>query len=129
MDSQRVLEITYEQINQVKESKMSNLMHSDQLFSMKDNESMIKIFIRFTNIINRLQVLRKVLKELEKVIKILKFLLKKWKATNIHRISQSFLWSDSKDDSIEEENKNEMASMCLTVDELDKVNFNFNQCF
>ena len=104
-------------------------MHSDELFSMKDNESMIKIFIRFTNIINGLQVLRKVLKELEKVIKILKFLLKKWKATNIQRISQSFLWSDSKDDSIEEENKNEMASICLTIDELDKVNFNFNQCF
>ena len=53
-------------------------MHSYELFFMKDDESIVEMFTRFTNIINELQALGKVYTEYEKVMKILRSLPKKW---------------------------------------------------
>ena len=51
-------------------------MHGFELFSMKDNEYIIEMFTRFTNIINGLQVLGKIYKESDTVMKIMRFLPK-----------------------------------------------------
>ena len=67
----------YEGTNQVKESKIGLLMHIYELFSMKDDESIIKMFTRFTNITNEPQALGKAYTEMEKVIKILRCLTHK----------------------------------------------------
>ena len=75
-DIWRLLKITHEETNQVKESKINILMHGFEIFSMKDNESIIEMFTRFTDIINGLQVLGKNYKETETVMKILRFLPK-----------------------------------------------------
>ncbi|GAV77013.1 UBN2 domain-containing protein, partial [Cephalotus follicularis] len=50
-----LLEITYEGTNQVKESKISMLVHEYELFVMHDNECISDIFSRFTTIINSLK--------------------------------------------------------------------------
>ncbi|GAV60428.1 UBN2 domain-containing protein, partial [Cephalotus follicularis] len=49
-----LLEISYEGTNQVKESKISMLVHEYELFMMYDNENISDIFSRFTMIINSL---------------------------------------------------------------------------
>ena len=45
---------------------------------MKDNETIVEMITRFTNIINGLEALGKTYKKLEKVIKILRSLPSKW---------------------------------------------------
>ncbi|GAV61589.1 UBN2 domain-containing protein, partial [Cephalotus follicularis] len=50
-----LLEVTYEGTNQVKESKISMLVHEYELFMMYDNESISDMFTRFTTIINSLK--------------------------------------------------------------------------
>ena len=77
-DIWRLLEIIHEGNNKVKESKINILMHSYELVFMKDDESIVEMFTRFTNIINELQALGKVNTEYEKVMKILRSLPKKW---------------------------------------------------
>ena len=47
-------------------------------FFMKDNETIVEMITRFTNIINGLEALGKTYKKLEKVIKILRSLPSKW---------------------------------------------------
>ncbi|GAV76424.1 UBN2 domain-containing protein, partial [Cephalotus follicularis] len=54
-----LLEVTYEGTNQVKESKISMLVHEYELFIMHDNESISDMFTRFTTIINSLKNLGK----------------------------------------------------------------------
>ncbi|GAV58799.1 UBN2 domain-containing protein [Cephalotus follicularis] len=54
-----LLEVTYEGTNQVKESKISMLVHEYELFIMRDNESISDMFTRFTTIINSLKNLGK----------------------------------------------------------------------
>ncbi|GAV69287.1 UBN2 domain-containing protein, partial [Cephalotus follicularis] len=54
-----LLEVTYEGTNQVKESKISMLVHEYELFLMHDNESISDMFTRFTTIINSLKNLGK----------------------------------------------------------------------
>ncbi|GAV69313.1 UBN2 domain-containing protein, partial [Cephalotus follicularis] len=54
-----LLEVTYEGTNQVKESKISMLVHEYELFMMHDNESISDMFTRFTTIINSLKNLAK----------------------------------------------------------------------
>ena len=71
---QILLEITHKGTNQVKESKINLLVHSYELFFMKDNETIIEMIIRFTDIVNGLEVLGKSYKEFEKVMKILRSL-------------------------------------------------------
>ena len=46
---------------------------------MNDNESIVEMFTRFTDIVNELQALGKTYKESKKVKKILRYLSKKWK--------------------------------------------------
>lgn len=67
----RLLEITHEGTNQVKKSKIDILVHSYKLFSIKDNEFIFEMFIRFIDIITGLQALEKVYKESKKITKIL----------------------------------------------------------
>ncbi|GAV75263.1 UBN2 domain-containing protein, partial [Cephalotus follicularis] len=51
------LEVTYEGTNQVKEAKISMLVHDYEMFTMNENEDIKSMFSRFTNIINALQAL------------------------------------------------------------------------
>ncbi|GAV77792.1 UBN2 domain-containing protein, partial [Cephalotus follicularis] len=53
------LEVTYEGTNQMKDAKISMLVHDYELFSMNENEDIKSMFKRFTNIINALQSLDK----------------------------------------------------------------------
>ncbi|GAV77201.1 UBN2 domain-containing protein, partial [Cephalotus follicularis] len=53
------LEVTYEGTNQVKEAKISMLVHDYEMFIMNENEDIKSMFSRFTNIINALQALDK----------------------------------------------------------------------
>ncbi|GAV73377.1 zf-CCHC domain-containing protein/UBN2 domain-containing protein [Cephalotus follicularis] len=73
-----LLEVTYEGTNQVKESKISMLVHEYELFFMHDNESISDMFTRFTTIINSLKNLGKSYPNQELVRKILMCLLKSW---------------------------------------------------
>ena len=74
----RLLEITHEETNQVKELKINLLVHSYELFLMKENETIVEMITRFTDIVNGLEALGKTYKELEKVMKILRSLPSKW---------------------------------------------------
>ena len=62
----KLLEVTHEGTNQAKESKINLLVHSYELFFMKDNETIVEMITRFTNIVNGLEALRKTYKESEK---------------------------------------------------------------
>ncbi|GAV60392.1 LOW QUALITY PROTEIN: UBN2 domain-containing protein, partial [Cephalotus follicularis] len=70
--------VTYEGTNQVKESKISMLVHEYELFLMHDNESISDMFTRFTTIINYLKNLGKSYPNQELVRKILRCLPKTW---------------------------------------------------
>ena len=74
----RLLEITHEGTNQVKESKINLLVHSYELFLMKNNETIVEMITRFIDIFNGLEDLGKTYKESEKVMKILRSLPLKW---------------------------------------------------
>ncbi|GAV62604.1 zf-CCHC domain-containing protein/UBN2 domain-containing protein [Cephalotus follicularis] len=73
-----LLEVTYEGTNQVKESKISMLVHEYELFVMHNDESISDMFTRFTTIINSLKNLGKSYSNQELVRKILRFLPKSW---------------------------------------------------
>ncbi|GAV83917.1 zf-CCHC domain-containing protein/DUF4219 domain-containing protein/UBN2 domain-containing protein, partial [Cephalotus follicularis] len=68
-----LLEVTYEGTNQVKESKISMLVHEYELFMMYNDESISDMFTRFTTIINSLKNLGKFYPNLELVRKILRY--------------------------------------------------------
>ncbi|GAV89818.1 UBN2 domain-containing protein, partial [Cephalotus follicularis] len=53
------LEVTYEGNNQVKEAKVSMLVHEYEMVTMNENEDIKSMFSIFTNIINALQALDK----------------------------------------------------------------------
>ena len=53
-------------------------MHDYELFSIKDFESIMEMFSRFMVIVNELQALGKTYTDVEKVMKIIRFLPKKW---------------------------------------------------
>ncbi|GAV63138.1 UBN2 domain-containing protein, partial [Cephalotus follicularis] len=72
------LEVIYEGTNQVKDAKINILVREYEMFSMKDNEKISGIFVRFTNIINSLQSLNKCYTNSEMVRKILRCLPKSW---------------------------------------------------
>ena len=74
----KLLEITHEGTNQVKEFRINILVHDYELFPMKDFESIIEMFSRFMVIVNELQALGKTYTDVEKVMKIIRFLPKKW---------------------------------------------------
>ena len=81
----RLLEVTHEGTNQVKESKINLLVHGYQIlyfyfYFMKYNETIVEMITRFTNIANGPEALGKIYKEPEKVMKILRSLPSKWNA-------------------------------------------------
>ncbi|GAV79804.1 UBN2 domain-containing protein, partial [Cephalotus follicularis] len=71
-----LLEVTYEGTNQVKEYKISILVHEYELFMMHDNGSISDMFTRFATIINSLKNLGKSYLNQELVRKILRCLPK-----------------------------------------------------
>ncbi|GAV68052.1 zf-CCHC domain-containing protein/DUF4219 domain-containing protein/UBN2 domain-containing protein [Cephalotus follicularis] len=79
------LEVTYEGTNQVNDAKINMLVREYEMFSMKENENIASMFVRFTNIINSLQSLNKCYTNSDMVRKILRCLPKSWmlKATAI----------------------------------------------
>ena len=74
----RLLEITHEGNNQVKESRINILVHDYELFSIKDFESIVEMFSRFMVMVNELESLGKTYTEVEKFMKILRSLPNKW---------------------------------------------------
>ena len=74
----RLLEITHKGTNQVKESKINLLVYSYELFLMKENENIVEMITRFTDIVNGLETLGKTYKESKNVMKILRSLPSKW---------------------------------------------------
>ena len=74
----RLLEITHEGTNRVKESKINLLVHNYELFSMKETETIVEMITRSIDIVNGLEALRKTYNESEKVMKILRSLPSKW---------------------------------------------------
>ncbi|XP_038895919.1 uncharacterized protein LOC120084093 [Benincasa hispida] len=75
-----MLKVTHEGTNQVKESKISMLVHNYKLFKMDANETISEMFTRFTNIVNVLKGLGKSYTTSENVRKILRSLPKSWEA-------------------------------------------------
>ena len=57
------------------------LVYNYELFSMKENEIIVEMITRFTNIVNGLEALGNTYKESEKVMKILRSLPSKWHTT------------------------------------------------
>ncbi|GAV81327.1 UBN2 domain-containing protein, partial [Cephalotus follicularis] len=59
-------------------TKINMLIREYEMFSMKENENISSMFVRFTNIINLLQSLNKCYTNSEMVRKILRCLPKSW---------------------------------------------------
>ena len=74
----RILEVSHERTNQVKDSKVRIFENDYELFKMKPNESISEMFTRFIDIINGLRGLGKRVSEQDKVYKILRCLSPKW---------------------------------------------------
>ena len=74
------LEVSYEGTSQVKDSKLSMLVHEYELFLMKKDESVSEMSTRFTNIINCLKSLGKVYTNEDNVRNILRSFPKRCEA-------------------------------------------------
>ena len=66
-----ILQVTHEDTNKVKESKISVLVHMFELFKVMENETISEMIIRFTDITNSLASFRKEYTQVKKVRKIL----------------------------------------------------------
>ena len=73
----KTLEVTHEGTNQVKETKISMLVHNYELFKIDENEPIRDMFTRFTNILYTLKNLGKVYCNPKKI---LRSLPKSWEA-------------------------------------------------
>ena len=73
-------EVTHEGTNQVKESKISMLVHKYELFKIEPNETITDMYTRFTNIFNNLKNPEKAYTNSELCRKVLHFLPRSWKA-------------------------------------------------
>ena len=74
------LEITHEGTNQVKESKISILVHKYELFKMEQNQSISGMYTWFTDIINNLKNLDKSYTDSKLYRKVLRSLPHSWEA-------------------------------------------------
>ena len=70
MEVWRILEITHEGTNKVKDSKVRILVNDYEMFKMKPNESIVEMFTRFTDVVNGLGGLGNKVSEKDKVSKI-----------------------------------------------------------
>ena len=77
----QILQVTHEGTNKVKESKISILFHRFELFKMMENETILEMVTRFTDITNSLASLGKEYTQVEKVRKILRALTSDWEKT------------------------------------------------
>ncbi|KMT03682.1 hypothetical protein BVRB_8g190190 [Beta vulgaris subsp. vulgaris] len=77
-----LLQVTHQGTNEVKRSKIDMLMHKYELFQMKPKESVQEMLTRFSNIINELESLGKIITPEEQVRKVLRSLHQdeKWMA-------------------------------------------------
>ncbi|KAJ8760620.1 hypothetical protein K2173_015287 [Erythroxylum novogranatense] len=73
------LSIAHEGTSQVKESKISILVHQYELFRMEDEESIDQMFGRFQTIVNGLKALGRTYNNQDHVRKILRSLPKRWR--------------------------------------------------
>ncbi|KAJ8769823.1 hypothetical protein K2173_008230 [Erythroxylum novogranatense] len=73
------LSIAHEGTNQVKESKISILVHQYELFKMKEEESIDQMFGRLQTIVNGLKALGRMYNNQDHVRKILRSLPKRWR--------------------------------------------------
>ncbi|KAK2976834.1 hypothetical protein RJ640_029720 [Escallonia rubra] len=76
----KLLEVTHEGTNQVKETEINMLVQQYKAFKIKENESMNKMYSRFTLITNGLSLLGKVYPKKEMVRKVFRSLPKRWQA-------------------------------------------------
>ncbi|KAL6324823.1 hypothetical protein AAG906_018350 [Vitis piasezkii] len=128
----KLLEVTYEGNDQVKESKINILMHDYELFSIKDFEYIVEMFSRFIVIVNELESLGKTYTKVEKVMKILRSLPRKWEtkvtaiqeAKDLTKLSLEELIGSLMTYEIElynhqrvEENEKSIAFMAITNDD------------
>ena len=65
----RILEITHEETNQVKDSKVRILVKDYEMFKMKPNESIVEMFTRFTDVVNGLEGLGNWVSEATRYVK------------------------------------------------------------
>ena len=77
-DVWRILKITHEGTNKVKDSKGMILNNDYEMFKMKPNESIVEMFTRFTDVVHVLEGLGNRVSEKDKVSKILRCLPSKW---------------------------------------------------
>ena len=73
-DVWRILEITHEGTNKIKDSKVRILVNDYEMFKMKPNKSIVEMFTKFTDVVNGLKGLRNKVSEEDKVSKILRCL-------------------------------------------------------
>ncbi|XP_060190878.1 uncharacterized protein LOC132620203 [Lycium barbarum] len=73
------LEITYEGTSKVRETKIDALRHDYEAFSMKDDENIESMFIRFSKIIGELKSLGVTYTNSQQVRKLVRSLPKTWK--------------------------------------------------
>ena len=73
------LQTLHERTDQVKETKISMLVHQYEMFKMLDHENINEMTIRFMHIINQLKALGKRYSNAEMVRKILRSLSKAWR--------------------------------------------------
>ena len=74
------LEVTHKGTNQVKESKISILVHKYELFKMKQNETITGMYTCFTNIVNNLKMFNKAYTNSELCKKNFRSLPRSWEA-------------------------------------------------
>ena len=74
------LEVTHDETNQVKESKISILVQKYEMFQMEQNESITSMFTPFIDITNCLKNLDKIYTNSDNVKKILRSLPRSWEA-------------------------------------------------
>ena len=74
----RILKITHEGTNQIKDSKVRILVNDYETFKMKPNESIVEMFTRFIDVVNGLEGLENKVSEEDNISKILRCLPPKW---------------------------------------------------
>ena len=74
----RILEITHEGTDQVKDSKVRIFVNDYEMFKMKPNKSIVEMFSKFMDVVNKLESLGNRVSEEDNVSKILRCLPSKW---------------------------------------------------
>ncbi|GAV73762.1 UBN2 domain-containing protein [Cephalotus follicularis] len=111
------LEVTYEGINQVKDTKISMLVHEYELFQMHEDEDIKSMFTRFTNIINALQSLDKTFSNRHYKSDFPRLKKKEFIKKKKEMVAT---WDDSDESSSDEDTREQVAQLALMVFEEEK---------